>query len=93
MARVRLALVAVGALLACTAEPTNALSLFMRTTWLAEVPEEQWRAWFELVKLGRREGKASPYYVEEVSTSSSATHSQRVLLASAHVHHAHVRTT
>jgi hypothetical protein len=67
----RLVLASAALLLPWTAQPTHAISLFMRTTWLAELPEAEWRAWFELVKRGRQEGKTSPYYVEEVSACTT----------------------
>ena len=43
--------------LAWMAVPGTALSVFMRTPWLNDVPEVQWRSWFELVKRGRLEGR------------------------------------
>eukprot|EP00040_Diaphanoeca_grandis_P040027 m.260986 g.260986 ORF g.260986 m.260986 type:complete len:365 (+) comp41024_c0_seq1:119-1213(+) len=48
------------------------LSLFMRTTWLAELPEPVWRGWFELIAKGRKEGPSSPYYVEELALQNTA---------------------
>ena len=51
---------------------SGALSLFMRTTWLAEVPEPVWRSWFELIARGRREGPASPFYVAELGLQNTA---------------------
>ena len=51
---------------------SGALSLFMRTSWLAEVPEPVWRSWFELIARGRREGPASPFYVAELGLQNTA---------------------
>ena len=48
------------------------LSLFIRTTWLSEVPEPVWRSWFELIKQGRREGPTSAYYIEELALQNTA---------------------
>jgi hypothetical protein len=61
------------ALFLCLFLPSAAsLSLFMRTTWLAEVPEATWRSWFELVKRGRADGPSSPFYVEELGLQNTA---------------------
>ena len=48
------------------------MSLFMRTTWLAELPEAQWRSWFELIRRGRHEGPDSPFYVHELALQNVA---------------------
>ena len=50
----------------------SGLSLFVRTSWLSELNASQWRPWFELIKQGRAEGPASPYYVEELALQDIA---------------------
>ena len=60
-------------LVACvTVQPARSISLFLRTGWLSTLPEEEWRAWFELIKRGRAEGPTSPYYVEDLGLQSVA---------------------
>ena len=55
-----------------TLAPASALSLFLRTTWLGELPESTWRAWFELMKRGRHEGPSSPFYMESLALQNTA---------------------
>jgi hypothetical protein len=58
--------------LAILPTPVCTLSLFLRTTWLSELPETTWRPWFELIKRGRAEGPTSPYYVSELALQNTA---------------------
>eukprot|EP00911_Craspedida_sp_UC1_P002435 UC1_evm1s1814 len=59
-------------LTSCGPTPAVTLSLFLRTGWLAELPESTWRAWFELMRRGRAEGPGSPYYVSELALQTVA---------------------
>lgn len=52
---------------------TDAMGVFMKSSWASEVPLAQLEAWFGLVAKGRADGPGSPYYVSSLGIQQVAS--------------------